>query len=129
MNTVGREGFEARIEAMAARMDARVATTLARVDALIIRMDERYKRLGERDKRLDERDHRLEFMVQRVTAMAESASNLKTHMWLAAATLSLGAIGTVVAAHYATQASHLGMAQTIISAFQQGQQAQLPLKQ
>jgi hypothetical protein len=129
MNTVGREEFEARIEAVEARMDARVAATLARVDALAIRMDERDRRLDERDKRLDERDKRFELLVQRVTAMADSASNLKTHMWLAAATLSLGAIGTVVAAYYATQASHLGMAQTIISAFQQGQQAQIPLKQ
>jgi len=83
MNTVGREAFEARIEAV----------------------------------------------PQRVNAMADSASNLKTHMWLTAATLSLGVIGTVVAAHYATQASHPGIAQTIISAVQQGQQAQIPLKQ
>lgn len=115
MNTWTRNEFEARIEAVEARMDARVATIAARLDAFIARVDER-------DKRLDERDKRLDLLVQRATAAAESASNLKTHLWLAASTLMVAVVGTVVASYYATQASHLGMAQTVISAFQQGQQ-------
>jgi F0F1-type ATP synthase assembly protein I len=101
------------------------------LDAFIARVDERDKRLDERDKRLDERDKRLDMLVQRATAAAESASNLKTHLWLAASTLMVAVIGTVLASYYATQASHLGMAQTVISAFQQGQQTQMqvPLRE
>lgn len=129
MNTLTRDEFEARIEAIEARMDARVATIVARLDAYVARMDEGDKRLDARDKRLDERDKRLDLLVQRDTAAAESASNLKTHMWLAASTLMVAVVGTVVASYYATQASHLGMAQTVISAFQQGQQMQMPLKE
>lgn len=129
MSTPTREEFEARIEAVEARMDARVAAIEARLDSFTARADERERRfderLDERDKRLDERDKRIELLAQRAATAAESASNLKTHMWLAASTLIVAVIGTVIAAYYATQSSHLAMAQTVISAFQQGQQASL----
>lgn len=136
MNGVTRDEFEARIEAIEARMDARIASAIARLDAFEIRSDEREKRLEERfnerdkrleerDKRLDERDKRLELLAQRVAAAAERASNLKTHFWLAVSTVNLAVIGTVIGAYYATQSSHMTMAQTVISAFQQGQQTQL----
>jgi hypothetical protein len=57
----------------------------------------------------DERDKRFQLLVQRVAAAAESASNLKMHMWLGASTLLISAIGAVVVACCATQASHLSM--------------------
>lgn len=136
MSVVTRIEFEARIEAIESRMDTRVAGmdtrvagAVARIDALIVRMNERDKRPDERDMQLDERDKRLEMLMQAAAAAAQHASNLKTHLWLAASTLMVAVIGTVFASYYATQASHLGMAQTVISAFQQGQQAQLPVRE
>lgn len=122
MSTVLREEFEARIEAVEARMDARVAAIGARLDAFAIRADER-------DKRLDERDKRIELLAQQAAGAAKSASNLKGHMWLATTTIIIAVSGTVIAAYYATQSSHLGMAQAVISAFQQGQQTISPLRE
>ncbi|WP_146014113.1 hypothetical protein [Trinickia dabaoshanensis] len=127
-------------------MDARIAAMGARLDAYVIRAEERDKRLeerleerdrriderlNERDKRLDERDKRIELIAQQVAAAAKSASNLKAHMWLATTTIVIAVSGTVVAAYYATQSSHLGITQAVISAFQQGQQmqTQMPLKE
>ena len=151
MSTVLREEFEARIEAVEARMDARIAAMGARLDAYVIRAEERDrrlderlderdkrfeerlaerdKRLDERDKRLDERDKRIELIAQQVAAAAKSASNLKAHMWLATTTIVIAVLGTVLAAYYATQSSHVGITQAVISAFQQGQQMQMPLKE
>jgi 3-oxoacyl-(acyl-carrier-protein) synthase len=136
MSTVTREAFEARIEAVEARVDARVAGAIARMDATDLRIDERFKWLtavfAERDKRLDERDKRIEQLASRAATAAENASNLRTHMWLAASTVIIAVIGTVIGtvigAYYATQSSHLAMAQTVIAAFQQGQQIQTLLK-
>jgi hypothetical protein len=132
MSTVTREAFEARIEAVEARMDARVAGAIARMDATDLRIDERFKWLtavfAERDKRLDERDKRIEQLASRAATAAENASNLRTHMWLAASTVIIAVIGTVIGAYYATQSSHLAMAQTVIAAFQQSQQMQTLLK-
>lgn len=136
-------------------MDARIAAAIARLDAFEVRAEEREQRLltmfaerdkrlderdkrlddrdkrlderfNERDKRLDERDKRLELLYQQAAAAAQSASTLKAHMWLATSTVVLAVVGTVVGAYYATQSSHLGMAQVVISAFQQGQQTQAP---
>lgn len=133
MSTVLRVEFEARIEAVESRMDARIAAMGARLDAYVIRAEERDKRLDERlderDKRLEERDKRIELIAQQVAAAAQSASNLKAHMWLATTTIVIAVSGTVVAAYYATQSSHLGITQAVISAFQQGQQMQIPLKE
>lgn len=141
MTSVTRDEFEARIEAVEARMDARIAAAIARLDAFEARAEEREQRLlemfaerdkrvderfNERDKRLDERDKRLELLYQQAAAAAQSASTLKTHMWLASSTVVLAVVGTVVGAYYATQSSHLGMAQVVISAFQQGQQTKAP---
>ncbi|MBU6489209.1 MAG: hypothetical protein KGQ57_15510 [Burkholderiales bacterium] len=130
MTSVTRVEFEARIEAVEARMDARIAAAIARLDAFEVRAEEREQRLltmfAERDKRLDERDKRLELLYQQAAAAAQSASTLKAHMWLATSTVVLAVVGTVVGAYYATQSSHLGMAQVVISAFQQGQQTQAP---
>jgi hypothetical protein len=132
MSTVTREEFEARIEAVEARMDARVAGAIARMDATDVRIDERFQWLtamfAERDKRLDERDKRIELLAHKAAAAAESASNLKAHLWLAASTVIIAVIGTVIAAYFATQSSHLTLAQTIISAFQHGQQMPALLK-
>ncbi|WP_206951691.1 hypothetical protein [Trinickia acidisoli] len=133
MSTPTREEFEARIEAVEARMDARVAAMLARFDAFEARADERErrfderlnerdKRLDERDRRLDERDKRFELLTEQIAASAKDAYSLRTHMWLAASTVILATVGTVVGAYYATQSSHLGLTQAVISAFQQGQQ-------
>lgn len=133
MSTVLREEFEARVEAVEARMDARIAAMGARLDAYVARAEERDKRfeerLRERDKRLDERDKRIELLAQQATAAAKSASNLRAHLWLATTTIVIAVSGTVVAAYYATQSSHLGLAQAVISAFQQGQQGLSPLKE
>ena len=137
MTSVTRVEFEARIEAVEARMDARIAAAIARLDAFEVRAEEREqrlltmfaerdKRLDERDKRFDERDKRLELLYQQAAAAAQSASTLKAHMWLATSTVVLAVVGTVVGAYYATQSSHLGMAQVVISAFQQGQQTPAP---
>lgn len=133
MSTPTREEFEARSEAVEARMDARVAASIARLDAFEIRFDERIQWLtalfAERDKRLDERDKRLDLLAQRVDASLERTSHLTTHLWLAASTIILAVAGTVAGAYYAAQASHIGTTQAVISAFQQGQQMQTPLKE
>jgi hypothetical protein len=42
-------------------------------------------------------------------------------MWLAALTVIIFVVGTVVAAYFATQSSNLAIVQTTLSAFQQGQ--------
>jgi len=136
-----RREFETRIEAVEARMDAHVREIGVRLEAFTARAEEREQRfierlnerdkriderLNERDKRLDERDKRIELLAQRADVAAESAANLKAHLWMAASTVVLAVAGTVIAAYYATQSSHFDLAQTIISAFQQGQQT--PLK-
>lgn len=151
-----RHEFESRIEAVEARMDARVREFGVRLDAFTARAEEREQRfierlderlverdkriderlaerdkrvderIAERDKRLDERDKRIELLAQRADAAAESAATLKAHLWMAASTIVLAVAGTVIAAYYATQSSHFDLAQTLISAFQQGQQT--PLK-
>lgn len=125
-----RNEFEARIEAVEARMDARVSAFGARLEAFTARAEEREQRFmalfNERDKRLDERDKRIELLAQRADAAAESAANLKAHLWMAASTVVLAVAGTVIAAYYATQSSHFDLAQTIVTTFQQGQQT--PLK-
>ncbi|WP_115534619.1 hypothetical protein [Trinickia dinghuensis] len=121
--------MDARVAAIGARLDAYTALAEERLQRFVVMSAERDRRLDERDKRLDERDKRLELQFQQATAAAQSASNLKSHMWLAASTVIVAVIGTVVAAYYATQSSHLGIAQTVISAFQQGQQTQAPLKE
>ncbi len=125
-----RNEFEARIEAVEARMDARVSAFGARLEAFTARAEEREQRFmalfNERDKRLDERDKRIELLAQRADAAAESAANLKAHLWMAASTVVLAVAGTVIAAYYATQSSHFDLAQSIVTTFQQGQQT--PLK-
>lgn len=136
-----RHEFESRIEAVEARMDARVCEIGVRLEAFtaraeereqrfLERLDERDKRIderfAERDKRLEERDKRIELLAQRADVAAESAANLKAHLWMAASTVVLAVAGTVIAAYYATQSTHFDLAQTIISAFQQGKQT--PLK-
>lgn len=123
--TPTRSEFEARIEAVEARMDARFTATMARLDAFEARSEEREKWLQERDKRLDERDKRIELLAQTAAEAAKSASNLKTHVWLAVSTLMFAVAGTVLAAYHATQSSHYDLAQTLISAFQQGQRVSL----
>ncbi len=124
-----RSEFEARIEAVEARMDARWAAAIARSElfeaAAAERDKERLKWLQERDKRLDERDKRIEILAQQTAEAAKSASNLKTHLWLAVSTLMFAVLGMVLAANHATQSSHYDLAQTLISAFQQGQRAPL----
>ena len=137
MSTPTREEFEARIEAVEARMDARVAAIGARLDEYTARADERMQGFlamsAERDKRVDEcfaeRDKRFDLLVQRVDAALERTSHLATHVWLATLTVILAVAGTVVGAYYATQSSHIGVTQAVISAFQQGQQMQSTLKE
>ena len=114
--------FEARIEAVEARMDARMREIGARLDAFTARAEEREQRFIER---LNERDKRIELLAHRADVAAESAANLKAHLWMAASTVVLAIAGTLIAACYATQSSHFDLAQTIISAFQQGQQTPL----
>lgn len=118
MHRPTRRDFEARIEAVEARMDARFAATMARLDAFEARAEEREKWLQERDKRI-------EMLAQQAAEAAKSAPNLKTHVWLAVSTLMFAVGGTVLAAYHATQSSHYDLAQTLISAFQQGQRAPL----
>jgi len=89
---------------------------------------ERDKRVDERDKRLDERfaerDKRFDLVMQRVDAALERTSHLTTHVWLATLTIILAVAGTVIGAYHATQSSHIGITQAVMSAFQQGQQMQ-----
>ncbi|RQZ50904.1 hypothetical protein DIE17_03770 [Burkholderia sp. Bp9099] len=125
MNTPSREEFQARLEAIEARMDARVAKIEGRIDAFIAQAEERDKRVSatmeERDRRMEERDKRIEMLASRSTQAAESASTLKANMWLAALTVVIAVVGTVIAAYFATQSSNIMIEQTAISAFQQGQ--------
>jgi hypothetical protein len=137
MSTPTREEFEARIEAVEARMDARVAAIGARLDEYSARADERMQGLtamfAERDKRFFEQienmNRRFDDRDKRIDAALQRISHLSTHMWMVGATFVLASAATVVGAYYAAQSSHLGVTQTVISAFQQGQQLQLPLRE
>lgn len=144
MSTPTREEFVARIEAVEARMDARVAAIGARLDEYSARADERMQGLSamfaERDKRLEERDKRFFEQIEnmnrrfddrdkRIDTALQRISHLSTHMWMVGATFVLASAATVIGAYYAAQSSHLGVTQAVISAFQQGQQLQLPMRE
>ncbi|MDE1007703.1 MAG: hypothetical protein OSB38_18725, partial [Paraburkholderia fungorum] len=70
----------------------------------------------------EERDKRIDLLVASAAKSAEQAGTLKANMWLASLTVVVAVVGTVIAAYYATQSSNIGMSQTVIAAFQQGQQ-------
>ncbi|RDU98096.1 hypothetical protein [Trinickia dinghuensis] len=93
------------------------------------RFDERWT---EQDKRFGERytaqNERFDMFIQRADAALERTSHLTTHLWMAASTIIIAVCGMVVGAYYAAQSSHLGMTQTVISAFQQGQQTPIRMK-
>lgn len=125
-------------------MDARVANIEGQVAAFIARANERDKRLAEheerltatlaendrrltlvseeRDKRLAERDKRIEYLAEQATSAAQSASTLKANLWAATLTIIVAVAGMVMAAYHANQSSNLALMQTVISAFQHGQQ-------
>lgn len=115
MSTPTREEFEARIETVEARMETRVERIEGRINAFLAHAEER-------EKRLEERDRRIESIAASAAKSAEQAVSLKTNMWLAALTVIIFVVGTVVAAYFATQSSNIGITQTTIAAFQQGQQ-------
>lgn len=115
MSTPTREEFEARIETVEARMETRVERIEGRINAFLAQAEER-------ERRLEERDKRIETIAASAAKSAEQAVNLKTNMWLAALTVIIFVVGTVVAAYFATQSSNIGITQTTIAAFQQGQQ-------
>lgn len=118
MSTLTREEFEARIETVETRMDARIQRIEDRFDSFA---REQSVRDVEREKRLEERDKRIESIALSAADSAGKAANLKTNMWLAALTVIIFVVGTVVAAYFATQSSNIGITQTTIAAFQQGQ--------
>ncbi|MGI4856951.1 MAG: hypothetical protein ACRYHA_08555 [Janthinobacterium lividum] len=64
-----------------------------------------------------ERDERIEILAQSAAKSAEKAANVTTTIWFAAVSVVLAVVGTF----YATQSSTLGIMQTTLAAFQQGQ--------
>ncbi|VVE79354.1 hypothetical protein PSP31120_02191 [Pandoraea sputorum] len=112
MNAPTREEFEAKLETIEARMDGRVARIEGKIDAFIAQSAER--------------DKRIELLAVSAAKSAEQAATLKSNMWLAALTVVLAVIGTVVAAYFATQSSNIGIAQAVTAAFQQGQNSAQP---
>ncbi|MEX3957049.1 hypothetical protein [Trinickia sp. EG282A] len=139
MSVLSREELDARLETIEARMDARVAIIEGQVAAFIARANERDLRLAEhqdrltfmfeeRDKRLAERDKRIEYLAEQATSAAQSASTLKANLWAATLTIIVSVAGMVMAAYHANQSSNLALMQTVISAFQHGQQT-LPSNQ
>jgi ABC-type Fe3+-citrate transport system substrate-binding protein len=133
MSTPTREEFESRLEVIEARMDARVASIEGQIKAFMGRADERERRLEERDKRQEERvrqhdkrmeqhDKRMEQLTRQIEHAVQRTSSLKSNIWLAALTVIIATVGTVMGAYHATQAANISITQTAISAFQQGQQ-------
>jgi hypothetical protein len=60
--------------------------------------------------------------MKRSEKFEESAASLKNQMWLATLSVVLASIGVAVGCYQATQESNLSMSQTILAAFEQGQQ-------
>ena len=83
---------------------------------------EQDKRYEEQRRYFEERDKRLDIYMRRSEKFEESAASLKNHMWLATLSVVLASIGVAVGSYQATQESNLSMSQTILAAFQQGQQ-------
>ncbi len=107
-------------------MDARVANIEGQVGAFLAYAKERDQRLTvtleERDKRLAERDKRIEQLATQAASAAQSASTLKANLWAATLTIIVSVAGMVMAAYHANESSNLALMQTVISAFQHGQQ-------
>lgn len=70
MNSPSREAFEVQRETVEARMNARVARIEGKIDAQTAAQAER--------------DKRIELLAQSTSKSAEKASNVTTHIWLAA---------------------------------------------
>lgn len=111
-NEITRNEFNAEIKAIEARIDSRFAELHGDFKA--------YMAEGR------ERDKRIELIATSAEKSAESASNLKNHLWAASVAVIIAAVGTVVAAYFATQQSNIGITQSVISAFQQGQTSPPP---
>lgn len=122
MNTqITRNELNAEIKAIEARTDSKVAEIRGDIKALSAEMRS-YMAEGK------ERDKRLELIATSAEKAAESASSLKSHLWAASIAVVIAAVGTVVAAYFATQQSNIGITQSVISAFQQGQSSPPPGK-
>lgn len=106
-NEITRNELNAEIKAIEARIDSRFAELHGDIKA--------YMAEGR------ERDKRIELIAISAEKAAASASNLKGHLWAASIAVVIAAVGTVVAAYFATQQSNIGITQSVISAFQQGQ--------
>lgn len=104
---ITRNEFNAEIKAIEARIDSKIADIRGDFKA--------YMAEGR------ERDKRLELIATSAEKAAASASNLKGHLWAACIAVIIAVLGTVVAAYFATQQSNIGITQSVISAFQQGQ--------
>lgn len=109
---ITRNEFNAEIKAIEARIDSKIADIRGDFKA--------YMAEGR------ERDKRLELIATSAEKAAASASNLKGHLWAACIAVIIAVLGTVVAAYFATQQSNIGITQSVISAFQQGQSSQPP---
>lgn len=64
-----------------------------------------------------ERDKRIEIFAPSAARSAEKAANVTTNIWFAAVSVVLAMAGT----SHATRSSTLGIKQTTLAAFQQGQ--------
>ena len=86
------------------------------------RQREQDRRYEEQRRYFEERDKRLDIYMRRSEKFEESAASMKNRMWLATLSVVLASIGVAVGSYQATQESNLSMSQTILAAFQQGQQ-------
>lgn len=119
MNTqIPRNELNAEIKAIEARTDSKVAEIRGDIKALSAEMRSYMAEGKERDKR--------ELIATSAEKAAESASSHKSHLWATSVHVVIAAVGTVVAAYFATQQSNIGITQSVISAFQQGQTSPPP---
>ncbi|WP_107151853.1 hypothetical protein [Trinickia symbiotica] len=120
--------IEGQVAAFIARANERDLRLAEHEERLNFMFEERDKRDEEREKRLAERDKRIEYLAEQATSAAQSASTLKANLWAATLTIIVSVAGMVMAAYHANQSSNLALMQTVISAFQHGQQT-LPSNQ
>ncbi len=112
---ITRNEFNAEIKAIEARTDSKVAEIRGDIKALTVEMRS-YMAEGR------ERDKRLELIATKAEKAAESASNIKGHLWAAV----LAVILAIASSYFATQASNIGIMQLMTSAYQQGQSSPPP---
>lgn len=114
MSMPNQEEFDAKLQAIEARMDARVARIEGKIDTFLARTNER-------DRVLEERDKRLTLIAENAESSARRAEGMYKSLWAGIFAIFIAVLTIGVGSFYSIQQSNQGLVQTIISAFQLGQ--------